>query len=423
MKKLITTLLLLLLLLFISIGVFAQEQLTLNKCYELVNINYPLAKQNEMLSQKNELEVAVIQKGQLPTVNLAAQASYQSEVTQVPIDNSLVNIDPPNNDQYKATLSVNQLIYGGGMISTSVDAKNNELKTQQKQLEVALYQLKKQVNQLYFSILLMQEKKLVLDAKKSTLEAKLAEVRAAIKYGAALQASDNVLEAELLRIDQLMIDVNQNKKSLIVTLSQLIGQEISLATTLNSPVVETNMTTDLSRPELELFELQKQQIMTSEQLLSKNKGPKLFGFADGGIGNPGLNFLDNTFQPFYMVGLRFNWNILDWNATKKQRMSLLINKDIIDNQQEVFKFNTTIELNQQQLEMEKIAAFIVSDRTIIELREKILKAADAQLKNGVITSSAYITELTNLFEAENNLKTHEIQLLLATANYNTTQGN
>ena len=121
--------------------------------------------------------------------------------------------------------------------------------------------------------------------------------------------------------------------------------------------------------------------------------------------------------------LKLNWNIFDWSASKKQRKSLQINKDIIDNQQEIFVLNTNIELNQQQSEINKISAFIQSDETIIDLRKKILNSADSQLKNGVITSSAYITELTNLYEAENDLSTHKIQLLLAKANYKTTKGN
>jgi len=109
--------------------------------------------------------------------------------------------------------------------------------------------------------------------------------------------------------------------------------------------------------------------------------------------------------------------------TKQLGKSLKINKEIIDNQQEIFTLNTNIELNQQLTEINKISSFIESDKTIVELRKQILKSAKSQLKNGVITSSAYITELTNLFEAENNLNTHKIQLLLAKANFKTTKGN
>ena len=418
MKKIIT-----LLLTVVSVGVFAQEKLTIDKCYELVNTNYPLAKQTALLSDKNNLDVSVIKASKLPQLDFSAQATYQSDVIEFPIALPGTTVEPPNNDQYKAALSVNQLIYGGGVVSVAVDAKGNELKTQQKQLEVSLYQLKKQVNQLYFSILLMQEKRGVLDANKTKLETKLIEVKSAIKYGAALPSSDKILEAELLKIEQLIIEVEQNKKSLMATLSQLIGQEIASSTSLENPEITTAINSDLTRPELELFQLQKQQIDFSDKLISKQNMPKLMGFGTGGYGNPGLNMLDNSFQPYYIVGLKLNWNIFDWNASKNKRKALQVNKLIIDNQQEVFKFNTNIELNQHQSEIDKIMAFITSDKTIIDLRKTILKTADAQLKNGVITSSEYITELTNLFEAENNLKTHEIQLLLAKANHKTTQGN
>jgi len=132
--------------------------------------------------------------------------------------------------------------------------------------------------------------------------------------------------------------------------------------------------------------------------------------------------LDNSFQTYYIAGIKLNWNVFDWNSTKKQRESLRVTKEIIDSEQEVFELNTEMEMTQQQSEINKISAFIASDEEIIALRKKILETSRSQLKNGVITASAYVTELTNLFEAENNLSTHQIQLQLAKANYKTTKG-
>ena len=408
--------------LLVASSVIAQEQLSLDECYSLVTKNYPLAKQNSLLAKQNNLDVAVINTAKLPTLNFSAQASYQSDVTKLPISLPGVTINPPNKDQYKAVVSVNQLIFDGGAVNASAEAKTATLKTQQKQVEVSLYQLKKQINQLYFSILLVQEKKGLLTAKKTQLTAKLKEVKAGIEYGSLLPASDKILEAEILKIEQQFTELGQNKSSLISTLSNLIGKEIPSTIVLKNPTIEANLDEKINRPEIDLFNLQKQQIAASEKLIAKKNIPKVLGFASGGYGNPGLNFLDNSFQAYYMVGIKLNWNIFDWSASKKQRKSLQVQKEIIDSQQEIFQLNTNIELNQQQSEIDKIATFIQSDETIIALRKKILQSADAQLKNGVITSSAYITELTNLYEAENNLSTHKIELLLAKANYKITKG-
>lgn len=403
-----------------TVPIFGQQTITLQECYDLATVNYPLAKQSQLLETQNQLDKQVVSVTKLPQLSFDAQATYQSDVIEVPIPNS--TIEPLNKDQYRATLSVNQLIYNGGATDASLNVKSAQLKSNQKQVEVNLYQLKQKINQLYFSILLSQETDVLLKAKQENLQAKLSEVKSGIKYGTLLPVSDKVLEVELLKINQQFIAIENNRTVLIETLSNIIGQTLSTSTTFQNPLVETLLRSELKRPEQELFQLKKEEIHNNEALIAKQNAPKLFGFATGGYGNPGLNMLDNSFQPFYTVGVKLNWNVFDWNSNKKQRESLAINKDIIDTEAETFKLNTNSELNQQQREIEKIEAFITSDLEIIKLRKEILKSADSQLKNGVITSSAYITELTNLYEDENTLVKHKIQLQLAKANYNTIKG-
>ncbi len=412
--------LLLLIILLAVLPSLAQQSISLEECYSLVNQNYPLAKQTKLLEAQNQLDAAVISNAKLPQFSLDAHATYQSDVIEVPIPNS--NIEPLNNDQYRATFSVNQLIFNGGATGASLDAKSAQLKTKQKQVEVNLYQLKQQINQVFFSILLLQETNELLEAKQAQLRAKLSEVQGGITYGVILPSSDKILEAELLKLDQQFKEVESTKTSLIETLASIIGKPLSTSTSFKDPLVKTPLQLELKRPELELFQLKKAEIQSNEALLAKQNTPKLLGFATGGYGNPGLNMLDNSFQTFYTVGVKLNWNVFDWNSNKKQRESLSINKDIISTESETFTLGTNIELDQQKKEIEKMEAFISSDVAIIQLRKDVLAIADSQLKNGVITSSAYITELTNLFEDENTLARHKIQLQLAKANYLIIQG-
>ena len=412
----------LILLILFTIPMLAQEEISLEKCYNLVTTNYPLAKQHELLAKQNSLDIETIKTEKLPSIDLAGQATYQSDVIEFPFSIPNITVEPLNKDQYKASLNVNQLIYAGGIVNATIDLKKANLKTQQKEVAVSLYSLKNKINQVYFSIILLQEKTALLTSKIKQLEAKLKEIKAGIKYGIILPASDQVLEAEILKIEQQMLETDLNRTSLIATLSSLIGKDLDNTIKLEKPSYNLDFTSTIQRPELNLFELRKEQINKTEVLTKKQKAPKLVGFAQGGYGNPGLNMLDNSFQSYYIVGLKLNWNVFDWNANKKQRQSIKINKDIIDTTSEVFRLNTTIELEQQKSEIEKITTFIATDQTIIELRKKVLATAASQLKHGVITSSAYITELTNLYEAENNLSTHQTLLLMSKANYQVTKG-
>ena len=166
----------------------AQQTLTLEDCYALVNKNYPLAKQNSLLARKTTYEIDGINKAKLPKIDLNAQATYQSDVIALPI--AMPGITPLNKDQYRATLEVNQLIYNGGLIEANAKLKEAQYKTQQQQIEVNLYQLKSRINQYYFSVLLLQEKKALLLSKNELLLSKIQEVKSGVKFGAILPASE-----------------------------------------------------------------------------------------------------------------------------------------------------------------------------------------------------------------------------------------
>ncbi|MDD3004752.1 TolC family protein [Flavobacterium sp.] len=401
--------------------VIAQEQLTLEKCYQLVETNYPLAKQNDILKNQLEVQTEAFNKDKLPKVSLNAQATYQSEVTQVPFSLPNATIEPLNKDQYRATLDVNQLIYNGNIIEAQTNLKTAQTKTQQQQVKVSLYQLKNLVNQYYFGILLLQKKQELVTAKKALLQQKIKEIQAAVKFGAVLPSSEQVIEAEIIKINQQSNDIRYEKLKLFNHLNKLTDANFNE----NTELVENIKTINASnnRPEYELFELQNQQIEANKNLISKSNAPKINAFAQGGYGNPALNMLNNSFEAFYMTGIRLNWTLFDWNKTKKEKGALEISKQLIETEKETFEINLNRQLQEVDFEMERIQQQLKSDTEIIQLREKIVRSAEAQMKNGVITSSDYLNEVTQLFEAKINEQTHKVQFELAKANYQIIKGN
>lgn len=400
----------------------AQQTITLDECFDLVTKNYPLAEQSVLLNDQSKLDMEAIKKGKLPKLDINAQATYQSDVTSLPIQLPNTTVEPPNNDQYRATLDINQLIYNGGLINASARITEAKGNIGQQEVEVNLYGLKNRVNQLYLSVLLLQENRTLLEAKEELLQTRLDEVKAGVKFGILLPSSADALEVELLKIKQNYAELNYSKSDLIERLSLLIGRNLTNNVNLKRPEVFMAADTESQRPELMLFDLQKQQVELSTELLSKSKLPKINAFAQGGYGNPGLNMLDNSFNTFYMTGVRLNWNVFDWNKTKTQKQSLQINTDIIDTQKETFELNNNLELTNLQSEIYKMEELITYDEAIIPLRDKMVKSAESQLKNGVITSSAFITEFTNLHVAKSNLALHKTQLLLKQIQYQIAKG-
>ena len=404
-----------------SIPFWAQEKITLEKCYELVEKNYPLAKQNQLLQSQSELQTNILEKEKLPKIALNAQATYQSEVTQVPFSMPNATIEPLNKDQYRATLDVNQLLYNGGAIKAQTQLKASQIKPQQKLVDINLYQLKNLVNQYYFGLLLGQEKEELLLTKRKLLQEKSKEIQVAVKFGAVLPASEQVIEAEIIKINQQLNDVKYDQLKLWQHLEELSGTAFNTNAKLAIPENFSSIN-DVNRPELELFELQKQQIEASQKVIATSNAPKLNAFLQGGYGNPALNMLNNSFETFYMTGIKLNWTLFDWNKTKKEKEVLEISKLIVASEKETFEVNQKRQLQEINFEIGKMETQLKSDKEIIQLREKIVRSAEAQMKNGVITSSDYLNEVTQLFESKITEKTHQIQLQLAKANHQIIKG-
>lgn len=398
----------------------AQQVINLEDCYALANKNYPLAKQSELLTQKSAYEIESLNTAKLPKIDLNAQATYQSEVTGLPI--TVPNVSPLNKDQYRATLDVNQLIYNGGLIDSNVKLKELQIQTQQQQTVVNLYAIKTKINQLYFSILLAQEKKMILSSKQEQLIAKSKEVQSGVKFGVLLPASEQVLEAENLKIKQQLRENELDRNRLLANLSALISMSLDEKTVLEKPAIVITSDETISRPEIQLFNLQNQQLASSKEIISKNKLPKINAFGTAGYGNPGLNMLNNSFQTFYILGLKANWNVWDWSKTKSDKEALSVSEAIINTEKETFLLNTNLQLQEMQAEIDKLNDSVQTDQEIVNLREAVIKSAEAQLKNGVITSSDFLVEFTNGYEAKINQTTHQIQLALAKANYQIIKG-
>ena len=95
---------------------------------------------------------------------------------------------------------------------------------------------------------------------------------------------------------------------------------------------------------------------------------------------------------------------------------------MVDVQKETFLLNTNTAVSQQQSEIEKFNQLIETDQAIIDLRMQVKQAAGAQLENGVITANDYLREVNAEDQSRQSLITHQIQLLQAQINYQTTLG-
>ena len=396
----------------------AIQAQTLEECQLAAEKNYPMIKQYDLISQTTQLTIKNIMKGWLPQIAIAAQATYQSDVTSWPesmkgtFQQLGINMKGLSKDQYKVGIDLQQTIYDGGTISSLRSVARQEEKVQKAQVETNLYQVRKRVNEMYFSLLLLNEQIKLNDDVKALLlssEKKLANM---LKGGTIATSDFENIRAERLSVEQQNESLKSQQQMLQHLLSTFCGIKVS---NVQKPApFETTISMN-KRPEMQLFDSQLQLSSVKEKALNSQVRPKLGIFAQGFYGYPGLNMFEDMMNRKWslngMVGVKLSWNIGALYSLKNDKAKLRLQREMTENAREIFLFNNQLEEIQQNENIKRYHTMKQADDEIIMLRTNIRKAAESKLSHGIIDINNLLREINNENAAKIQQTIHDIEML------------
>jgi len=388
----------------------AQDAVTLEQCQKWARENHPVLKQLDLYQQILDLKNENNSTSFLPQISLNGQATYQSAVTKIGISLPNIKIPSVDKDQYKVYLDFKQTIWDGGLSKAKELINNAENAGNLQQTEVELYQVKEKVNQFFFTSFLIQENLKILGKKTETLSERRKSLESAVNNGMVLSSELDQLLAELINTEQMVIELKSNNETVLYALSILTGKTSEQLNNLKLPEELTVTDRPIKRPELDLFSKQNELLNANSEILQKQRNPKLFGFGQAGYGRPGMNMLSTKFDTYYLVGLGFSWNVLDWKTTSRQKQMIKLQQDIIQSKQESFVRNIDLATDQQTKQINQITELLKTDQELIAIRERITKTSASKLENGSITMADYIQDLNSETTARLMLETRKIQL-------------
>ena len=409
--------------LFLALVSYAPcfAQLSIEACYEKARANYPLIKQYGLIEKTKEYNLSNAAKGYLPQVTFSAQATYQSDVTEIPIDLDAigltgVKIPSVSQDQYKMELALSQTLWDGGAIRSERKALRTQAEVDQRDMDVSMYAINERVNQLYFGVLLAEaqlEQNKVLQAE---LRRSCEQVSSYIKNGIAQQSDLDAIRVDLLKAKQTEAQFEHTKRAYREMLSRLIGEEIGEETRLVKPEAVRPLTKENNRPELELYQARIRNLRAQDSRITAGIMPKLGLFVTGGYGKPGLDMFEDKFKAYYLAGVKLSWNLGSLYTRKNDRRKIQTGIRSIETQRETFLFNTSLDVAQRNATIDKYIDQLKYDDEIIALRGSVKRASEAKMANGTLSG----TDLTRDIHAEQSAIQdkilHEIELLMAIYN-------
>ena len=398
----------------------ASSGQSLEECRRLARENYPAIRQYDLIAQTEQYNLSNAARAWIPQVALSGQATYQSATPTYPeafktiLQANGIEMAGIHRDQYKVSIDMSQHIWDGGKSRADKAIAKAEAEEQRSRVDVSLYDLQSRVDNLYFGILLLDERKAQTEVLIELLASNLARLQTYYKNGVAMQADVDAVEAELLAARQTLGQVESSRMSYRRMLEIFIGQPLT-ADNLERPAMQQLQSRTLARPELALFEAQESILTAQRKAINVSLMPRFSAFAQVYYGYPGLDMFKSMVSSDWsfnaIAGVRVSWNIGAFYTKRNNLDKLNAAEKQIAVQRDVFLFNTQMQTTQDDGEIARLRQAITDDSRIVELRRRVRMAAESQLKNGVIDATDLLRKISDETAAALARSTHEIELL------------
>ena len=395
---------------------------TLEECQVLAREHYPEIRQYDLVSQTEQYNLSNATRAWIPQIALSGQATWQSATPTYPdvlsgiLKANGVDMAGIRKAQYKVAIDLTQNIWDGGKSKADKAIAKADANEEQSRLNVSLYELKSRIENIYFGILLLDERTAQTEALIKVLESNLARMRSYCNNGTATQADVDAIEAEMLSAKQTLGQIEASRSSYRKMLEIFIGTSLK-EEKLTRPTLPIIGSRTSARPELELFNAQEKKIDAQRKAINSSVMPNFYAFAQGYYGYPGMDMfksmVDGDWSLNAMIGIKMAWNINGFYTKKNNLQKLNIAQQQVGVRRDIFLFNSEIQTTKDDGEIRRLIKAINDDSRIVELRRNVRIAAESKFKNGVIDVTDLLQKITDETNSQQNKSTHEIELLQA----------
>lgn len=409
---------------FLVMTMVAAQEVSLEKCVQEAKANSHLLRNESIYQSYYSLGDQINKLSNYPHLSLNGKAVYQSDVVEIDFDIPIAGVSFPQmpHAQYQTNININQRLYDWGLTRLLNDRNALEIDMKAADMTITGNLIEKSVNGIYLAILLSKKQLLIQDLVLVNIQASLTEVSKAVDNGVLLPSDLHKLQNLKLEAEQGRIEIDARLESLIGQMSLLTNMNLSKKNSFSVPGLP-NSVWSLKRPENMKFAYQKEMLDIQSRKIEKSRMPQMFAFAQMGYGRPGLNFLSDQWDTYFIGGISVDWEIWDYGRAKKLKNQIRLQQEIIDNNEMDFNLQLQTRILDLNNSISAVNKLIVKDVELVENSAKVTESSKMRLAQGVVTSSEFIQDLNKEKLYRYNLELHKIQLVKAQLNMKSLTGN
>jgi outer membrane protein TolC len=382
----------------------------------------PRTREIDLQAEASGFRLANIEAERLPSVSVQGRLQHQSDVPHAPF--TLPSGEPlfsPAKDTVDATVRIDApLVDPTREPRLAVERASRD--EAQAQVRTALYGIRQEVNAAFFSAALLDERRRALETAVDDLNARLEETNARVREGAALPADAAGIEAAIIERREDLDEVAASRRAAVARLEELTGETVPEGARLPMPDLASQVAearSDLgavrARPEYDQFAKTEELLSRRQDAAASADRPRLSGFTTGGYGRPGLNFVDNRYEGYWLAGVQLQWAAWDRGTSAREREALTRQQAIVGAEQAAFTDRLRRSIEDALASIDRLSAARALDGRLVTLREQVAQTAMVQLQEGALTSAAYVDRNTDLLNARLTTARHRVEFAQASA--------
>ena len=385
----------------------AVHALSLNEARSMARDNFPAIRQYRMIEQSRDFTLDNVMKGWLPQVSISAGAYGFTDILKSDPKMGQMGMDM-NNFMANASVMIKQSVYDGGQIAARKKVVLAESQVQKQQLDVSMYAINEQVDQLFFSILLLDEQLKQNALLQKDLATSEQTIRSMMAGGIANQTDLDAILVERLKAEQQNESLLASRQSYLRMLGVFVGKDLTAAAeTLEKPA-QGYVRANVNRPELKYYASQNLLLDAQRKQLNTQLRPTVGIFGMGMVHSKMSDMLNNRMM---VAGVSVSWNIGALYTRKNDIRKIEVQRQINDSQREVFLFNNRLQNEEADGAIASLKRQIEKDEEIVRLRENIRGKSDRKVELGTKSVNELVSDINAVSLARAQKAMHEIQLL------------
>lgn len=398
----------LLIIIGVTLGLpMAAQRLTLDSCQRLARLNYPAIRQYELIAQARDYTLDNALKGWLPQVSARLSAMAFTDI----VDEGSPLLQRAGMDMKNwmaaGSVSLSQQIYDGGRIRAQRQVTEAGAEVDRRQLDVTLYDLRERIQQLFFGILLLDEKQAQTRLLMADLGISRRTVEALMRGGMANQTDLDAVDVEQARARQALDAQESTRAAYLRMLGRFIHRDLGEGVSLEKPALPAADGAG-ERPEIGWYSAQERLLDARRRQLDRSLLPRLSAF---GMGVYHTKVSDLAHPAMLAGGLTVSWDIGALYTRGNDLRRLETQRQQVDVARSTFLFNNRLQQEDAGGTLSALRRRLAHDEEIVSLRERIRSKSEKKVELGTESVNEMLRDINAVGEARQQKALHEVQLL------------